>query len=73
MSFIAITAILARHPTHLYVKELDEVQIHPDFLEHKTQVGAWLQPELKQHLIKFIMEQHDCFTWSHTDMTGVHP
>ena len=55
------------------MEELDEVQIHPDYSDHKVQIGARLEPELRKKLISFLTQQHDCFAWSHADMTGIDP
>ena len=55
------------------MEELDEVQIHPDYSDHKVQIGARLEPELRKKLISFLTQQHDCFAWSHADMTAIDP
>ena len=55
------------------MEELDEVQIHPDHPEHRVQIGARLRPELREQLISFLKANHDCFAWSHADMTGIDP
>ena len=49
------------------------VQIHPDYSDHKVQIGTRLELELRERLINFLAQQHDCFAWSHTDMTGIDP
>ena len=55
------------------MEELDEVQIHPDYSDHKVQIRARLEPELRDRLISFLTQQHDCFAWSHVDMIGIDP
>ena len=55
------------------MEELDEVQIHPNYPNHKVQIGARLEPELREKLISFLVQQHDYFAWSHADMTGIDP
>lgn len=35
--------------------------------------GARLEANQRVELITFLMEHHDCFAWSHTDMTGIDP
>ena len=37
------------------------------------QIGARLAPKLKEKLINFLTQQHDCFAWSHADMSGIDP
>lgn len=55
------------------VEDLDEVQIHPDFPDHVVLIGARLEADLRSELLAFLSEHHDCFAWSHTDMTGIYP
>ena len=55
------------------IEELDEVQIHPFFSNHKAQIGANLDPSMRANFIDFLTQRHDCFSWSHEDMTGVDP
>ena len=49
------------------------MQIHPDYSNHKVQIGARLKPELRERLISFLTQQHDYFAWLHADMTGIDP
>ena len=60
-------------PDQPTIEELDEVQIHPRLVDHKVQIGAQLDPRLRADLITFLRERHDCFAWSHQDMTGIDP
>ena len=53
------------------MEELDEVQIHPDDPERKTNIGSRLDPETREKLIGFLKRNEDCFAWSHADMTGI--
>ena len=53
------------------MEELNEVQIHPRYPNHKVQIGAGLVLELREKLINFLAQHHDCFAWLHADMTGL--
>ena len=55
------------------MESLDEVSIHPNLVDYKVQIGALLRPNLHQSLIDLLKHHHDCFAWSHTDMTGIDP
>ena len=55
------------------MKELDEVLIYPDLPDHKEHIEAHLKLDLRENLINFLKQHHDCFTWSHTDMTWIDP
>ena len=55
------------------MESLDEVSIHLSLEDHKVQIGALLRPNMRQSLIDFLKLNHDCFAWSHTDMTGIDP
>ena len=55
------------------MKELNEVSIHPDFLDHKAQSRAHLRLDLHESLIDLLKQHHDCFAWLHADMTGIDP
>lgn len=55
------------------VEELDEVQIQPNFSDHTVYVGARLEAHWRNKLIEFLSECHDCFAWTHTDMTDIDP
>ena len=74
-SVVAITAehIPDQHPDEPRMEKLDEVQIHPSYPNHKVQIRAGLIPELKEKVIDFLAQQHDCFSWSHSNMTGINP
>ena len=50
------------------MEDVDEVPIHPEFLEIEAHIGAKLTVELKEKLISLLKKNHDCFTWSHEDM-----
>lgn len=52
---------------------MDEIQIHADHSDHKVHIGSRLKPELREQLIAFLKSNHDCFAWSHVDMTGIDP
>ena len=60
-------------PDQLGLDELDDVCIHPNYPDHKVQIGARLSTELWLALIAFLTQHHDCFAWSHKDMTGIDP
>ena len=53
------------------MEEIDEVPIFPDFPEHKIQIGARLNDTLRERMLSFLSQNHDCFAWSHEDMTGI--
>lgn len=53
--------------------EIDAVQIHQDYPKHEVWIGAQLDFELKEKLIHFLIEHHDCFAWSYKDMTSINP
>ena len=53
------------------MEEIDEVPIFPDFPKHKVQIGAQLNDTLRERILSFLSQNHDCFTWSHEDMTGI--
>ena len=55
------------------MEEIDEVPIFPEFPKHKVQIGARLTDTLREHVISFLKTNHDCFAWSHEDMTGIDP
>ena len=55
------------------IDELDDVCIHPNYSDHKVQIGACLSSELRLALTEFLKQHHDCFVWSHKDMTGIDP
>ena len=55
------------------MESLDDVSIHPSLEDHKVQIGALLHPDMRQSLIDFLKLNHDCFAWSHIDMTGIDP
>ena len=53
--------------------KIDEVPIYPNFPEHKVQISARLNDILREHILPFLSQNHDCFAWSHKDMTGIDP
>ena len=53
------------------MEEINEVPIYPDFPEHKIQIGARLNDTLREQVISFLKNNHDCFAWSHEDMTSI--
>lgn len=55
------------------VEDIDEVHIHHDFPDHVVSIDSRLKTGRKTELIVFLSEHHDCFAWSHTDMTGIDP
>ncbi|XP_038713399.1 uncharacterized protein LOC120007270 [Tripterygium wilfordii] len=55
------------------MEELDDIQIHPDYPNHKVQIGAHLEYDIRAKLIEFLTENQDCFAWSHADMVGIDP
>ncbi len=55
------------------MKDIDEITIHPDYLDHKVQIGAKLNEELCMKLIEFLKENYKYFSWSHEDMSGIDP
>ena len=57
----------------LKMEEIDEVSIYPDFLEHKVQIGTRLNNTVRERIMSFLSQNHDCFTWLHEDMIGIDP
>ena len=55
------------------MEEIDKVPIFLNFPEHKVQIGARLNDTLKEQVISFLKNNHDCFVWSHEDMTCIDP
>ena len=55
------------------MESLDDVSIHPGIPNHKVQIGALLRPDICLSLIEFLKQQHDCFAWSHTNITDIDP
>ncbi|KAH6761645.1 hypothetical protein C2S52_019078 [Perilla frutescens var. hirtella] len=55
------------------VEDLDEIQIHPEHPDHKVSIGSRLTSNIREQLIEFLKEHHDCFAWSFEDMTGIDP
>ena len=55
------------------MEELDDIQIHLFFLDHKVQIGAQLRLDLHKKLIKFLKTHHDCFAWLQTNIIGIDP
>ena len=55
------------------MEELDEVQIHLDFLDHKVHKGARLTLTIRENLISFLKRNHDCCAWSCADMIDIDP
>lgn len=53
------------------MEEIDEVPIFPDFPEHKVQIGVRLDDTLKEQILSFLVQNHDCFAWSHKYMIGI--
>ena len=50
-------------PIPLYTEEPEKV----------TYVGALIQEELKQELVKFLRNNRDVFAWTTADMPGIDP
>ena len=50
-----------------------EVPIFPDFPEHKIQIDARFNDTLRERMLTFLSQNHDCFAWSHEDMTRIDP
>ena len=55
------------------MEDLDDVSISEDFPEHTIQIRSKLTPEFRARLIEFLKKHHNCFAWSHEDMTGIDP
>ena len=55
------------------MEKIDEVSIYPNFPKHKVQIGARLNNTLREKIMSFLSKNHDCFVWSHEDMTGINP
>ena len=53
------------------MKELDEVPIHPELPDHIVHIRAQLSQDIQERLIEFLKQHHECFVWSHMDMTGI--
>lgn len=60
-------------PNHPAMEELDEVQIHSDYPNRKTRIDSQLRPDIRDRLVVFLKQNHDCFAWSHADMTDINP
>lgn len=54
-------------------KELNEALIHPNYLDHKVEIGSRLPPSIRKTVIKFLREHYDCFAWSNANMTCIDP
>ena len=55
------------------MKKIDEVSIYPDFPKYKVQIGTRLNETLRERIMSFLSQNHDCFAWSHEDLTGIDP
>ena len=55
------------------MEEINKVPIYLDFLEHKVQIGARLNDTQREWILYFLSQNHDCFAWSHEDMTRIDP
>ena len=55
------------------VEELTEIQVDPSEPSLVIKIGKGLKKELAQQLIKFLSFNQDMFTWTHTDIIGIHP
>ena len=55
------------------MEEIVEVPIYPDFPKLKFQIGARLNNTLRERILSFLSQNHDCFSWSHKDMIRIDP
>ena len=55
------------------MEAIDEVTIHPNYLDHKVQFATKLNKEVRIRLIEFLKENYGFFDWSHEDMTRIDP
>ena len=53
------------------VEELEEVTLDDSRLEWTTRVGMLASQLVRHKLTTFLRDNHDVFTWSHKDMTGI--
>ena len=55
------------------IDELDDICIHPNYPDHKVQIGAHLSSELRFAFIEFLKQHNNYFAWSRKDMTEIDP
>ena len=60
-------------PNQWGIDELDNIPIHLDFLDHKVQIGAYLESNLRNSLIEFLKQHHNYLPWSNKDITSINP
>ncbi|XP_038688690.1 uncharacterized protein LOC119987863 [Tripterygium wilfordii] len=65
-------------PLQVYAKginlqETEEVIIHPKYPDQKIQIGANLDHQLRENLIRFLQNHKHTFAWTHVDMIGIDP
>ena len=53
------------------MEEIDKVPIHPDFLEHISKLALCSTIYYGTRSYPFYKKNHDCFAWSHKDITGI--
>ncbi|XP_070010075.1 uncharacterized protein [Nicotiana sylvestris] len=69
----AFVAPKESNATKSIVEELEQAILIEHLPERKVYLGMGLTPELKKKLIQFLINNIDCFAWSHLDMTGIPP
>ena len=55
------------------MEQLDEVPIDASDPDRTINIGSMLDPNIREHLLSFLRDNHDCFAWSHGDMPGIDP
>lgn len=55
------------------MKNLDEVQIDPDFPDRVMFIGAHSPSPLWEEIIAILTKHRDCFARSYANMTGIDP
>ena len=53
------------------MEELEEVTLDDSRLEWTTRVGMLASQSVRHKLTTFLRDNHDVFTWSLEDMTGI--
>ena len=55
------------------IEELEQVILIEHWPERKVYLGTGLSPELRKKLVQFLIDNIDCFAWSHLDIKGTPP
>ncbi|KAH6835709.1 hypothetical protein C2S53_019141 [Perilla frutescens var. hirtella] len=60
---------IMKFPTPWGVRSVRGEQIHPELSDHRVSIGSRLTSNIREQLIVFLKEHHDCFARSFEDMT----